>query len=204
MDQNVKTLSLVGALATICVSIVSVVAIIKDASWATAAMIVGIVCATITVIVPVSQSVSLRIKRKQQENITEVDVGIRSQDNTHNFQNVSQQNEQSLGNSRIDKGEAILKILSADMHRIASKYKTASKEKRCEIQEESVMRYSSLQTKFNMPQKVFELYIISCLEEQRTIPLIEFIERAFDDFVSRHPSYTQDVAIWMAKNVENG
>jgi hypothetical protein len=78
--MDTKTFAIVGALATICVTIISIFAIIYQASWTMTGIIVGIICATITVIIPVTQSISLRLKRKKKDDSTEVDVGIKSHD----------------------------------------------------------------------------------------------------------------------------
>lgn len=77
MDKNVKIFALVGAFATLMVTIVSIIAIMREASWASTGIIIGIIAATITIIVPVAQSISLRFKHKGTES-TEVVVGIQS------------------------------------------------------------------------------------------------------------------------------
>jgi hypothetical protein len=64
MDKNVKIFALVGAFATLMISVVSVVAIIREASWASTGIIIGIIAATITIIVPVAQSIYLRFSHK--------------------------------------------------------------------------------------------------------------------------------------------
>lgn len=77
MDKNVKIFALVGTFATLMVTVVSIIAIMREASWASTGIIIGIIAATITIIVPVAQSISLRFKHKGTES-TEVVVGIQS------------------------------------------------------------------------------------------------------------------------------
>lgn len=83
MDKNVKIFALVGAFATLMISVVSIIAIIREASWASTGIIIGIIAATITIIVPVAQSISLRFSHKGTKS-TEAVVEIQGKETSKN------------------------------------------------------------------------------------------------------------------------
>ncbi len=62
MKHEIKIFAIVGLIATICVTSVSLYAISKNAEWANIGIIVGIVCATLTAIIPVTQHILFRFK----------------------------------------------------------------------------------------------------------------------------------------------
>jgi hypothetical protein len=73
MDKSVKIFALVGAFATLMISVVSIIAIIREASWASTGIIIGIIAATITIIVPVAQSMHVSHKgTKSTEAVVEI------------------------------------------------------------------------------------------------------------------------------------
>ncbi len=75
MKDVQRIIVFVGALATVCITIVSVVAIVRGAEWAAAGIIIGVVCATICAIIPVTQAISLKLQGKST-NSTTLNVGI--------------------------------------------------------------------------------------------------------------------------------
>ena len=79
MDKNIKIFAMVGAFATLSITIVSIIAIFKDTSWASTGIIIGIICATITVIVPIAHNISLRFKHSSDDS-TELDIDIKTKD----------------------------------------------------------------------------------------------------------------------------
>jgi|GEM_PF-1590041 len=103
MDKNVKTFAVVGGMATLCITGVSVVAIMRDAAWVSAGIIVGIVCATITVIVPVAHSISVRLKRSGHEE-TEVGINIKTRE-------PKEAGQRRVGHKMRKKGGGVLSIL---------------------------------------------------------------------------------------------
>lgn len=97
MDKNVKIFALVGAFATLMVSVVSIIAIIREASWASTGIIIGIIAATITVIVPVAQSISLRFSHKGTKS-TEASVEIQGKETSINPASAVSDNNQKPQN----------------------------------------------------------------------------------------------------------
>lgn len=66
IDMNVKVFAVVSAFATLCITVVSLYAIKKDAAWALFGIIAGIFGACITIAVPVASAI--RVKMKQSKN----------------------------------------------------------------------------------------------------------------------------------------
>jgi len=63
MDKNIKIFALLSAFGTLCITIVALYAINQDASWASFAIIIGIIGAIITIAVPVANTIKVRMKQ---------------------------------------------------------------------------------------------------------------------------------------------
>lgn len=66
MNSNVKVFALVSAFATLCITVVSLYAINRNAAWAAYGIVVGIFGACITIAVPVASAISVRIKKGRE------------------------------------------------------------------------------------------------------------------------------------------
>jgi hypothetical protein len=99
MRHEIKIFAVVGSLATICVTLVSLYAISKNAEWANIGIIVGIICATITVIIPVTQHILFRFK-SSSDGSKEIGFNI-AQKNA--AQDIGKKKEDSVINATIEK-----------------------------------------------------------------------------------------------------
>nr|VFK54111.1 MAG: hypothetical protein BECKTC1821F_GA0114240_100412 [Candidatus Kentron sp. TC] len=70
-----KSFRVIGVFATTCVTVVALYAIYSNAEWAGTGIVVGMVCATLTVIAPIAQHVFLRF-RSQADGSKAVDVEV--------------------------------------------------------------------------------------------------------------------------------
>ena len=82
MDSNAKVFAAVSAFATLCITLVSLYAINKDASWASFGIVVGIMGACVTVAVPVASAIRLKM-RQGREGDSEVDFAFEAQSAEH-------------------------------------------------------------------------------------------------------------------------
>lgn len=83
--QTTKLFVVLGAFATSCVTVVAVVAIWLDASWAAIGIVIAIVAATATAITPIANQISLRFRQKGESD-TELDVNVSTRSSTQDDQ----------------------------------------------------------------------------------------------------------------------
>lgn len=62
MDSNVKIFAIVGTFATVCVTVVSLFAISREAEWAHTVIISGIIGATITIVIPLARHILIKFR----------------------------------------------------------------------------------------------------------------------------------------------
>jgi len=75
MDKNIKVFAAVSAFATLCITVVSLYAINRDASWASFGIVVGILGACITIAVPIASAIRLKM-RQGRDGDAEVDFAF--------------------------------------------------------------------------------------------------------------------------------
>lgn len=203
-----RTIVFVGALATVCITVVSVVAIVRGADWAATGIVVGVVCATICAIIPVTRAISLKLHGKSP-NSTTLDVGISThervtrEDAKGSTDVETDPTKPSAAHDSLPQGDdARLIVINIVFKPLAERYQASDDRGKAAVLDEAIAEHGDLRLVWKMPEKVFRFYMIVCLEEERIIHKHEFLDpQQMVKFVRRHLEYKNDIATWLVANV---